>query len=274
MNTRSLKLVALYIVLTAGAVIMVFPIIWTLVSSFKTPAEIMRIPPTFLPQQFTLRNFEQLFETLPFGRYYVNSLIVAITTTLLVLFTSSLGGYLFDKYNFLGKNLFFILILANLMVPFEVLLVPLFRISHSFGLVGNYGGLIIPFLVSPFGLYLMKQFCHEVPNDLIEAARIDGSSEFGTFFRIMLPLMKPALSALSIFNFMGNWNRYLWPLVVINSTRMRTLPVGLAAMQSDFGTRYGLIMAGSTLSIWPVVLLFLVIQRQFIESLALTGLKG
>ena len=115
-----------------------------------------------------------------------------------MLFTSSLGGYLFDKYNFLGKNLFFILILANLMVPFEVLLVPLFRISHSFGLVGNYGGLIIPFLVSPFGLYLMKQFCHEVPNDLIEAARIDGSSEFGTFFRIMLPLMKPALSALSI----------------------------------------------------------------------------
>ena len=144
---------------------------------------------------------------------------------------------------------------------------------HSFGLVGNYGGLIIPFLVSPWAVF-DEQFCHEVPNDLIEAARIDGSSEFGTFFRIMLPLMKPALSALSIFTFMGNWNSYLWPLVVINSTRNRTLPVGLAAMQSDFGTRYGLIMAGSTLSIWPVVLLFLVIQRQFIESLALTGLKG
>lgn len=274
MKERYLKLMALYLVLIVGGIIMVFPIIWTLLSSFKVPAEIMRVPPTFWPENFTLRNFEQLFETLPFGRYYLNSLVVAISTTVLVLLTSSLGGYLFDKYNFAGKNLLFLAVLANLMVPFEVLLVPLFRISHSFGLVGNYGGLIIPFIVSPFGLYLMKQFCHEIPNDLIEAARIDGSSEFGTFFRIMLPLMKPALSALCIFTFMGNWNSYLWPLVVINSTQMRTLPVGLAAMQSDFGTRYGLIMAGSTLSIWPVVLIFLVIQKQFIEGLALTGLKG
>lgn len=253
---------------------MVFPIVWTLISSFKTPSEIMAYPPTFLPREFTLENYQKLVQAVPFGRYYANSSIIAVITTGAVLVTSSLGGFLFDKYDFKGKSILFMLVLANLMIPFEVILVPLYKICHSVGLTGNYWGLIIPFIVSPFGLYLMKQFCHGIPVELMEAAFLDGCSDLGVFARVILPQMKPALSALAIFTFMGNWNSYIWPLVVIESKNMRTLPIGLAAMQSDFGTRYGLIMAGATLAIWPVVLVFLLAQRQFIEGVALTGLKS
>jgi multiple sugar transport system permease protein len=210
----------------------------------------------------------------PFGRYFFNSLIVGVCTTLLNVFFAALTGYGFAKYNFWGKNFLFISILSTLMIPFQAIMVPLFIIVRDFGWLNTYQGLIIPWAISAFGVFLMRQFILSIPNELMDAARIDGDSEFGIFWHVILPLSKTPLVTLAIFTFLDSWNNLLWPLIIITKTDMRTVSLGLTEFQTLHGTAYNLLMAGSTIATIPILLLFIFLQRYFIRGVVLSGLKG
>jgi multiple sugar transport system permease protein len=268
--------------LTTGAVwifglIMILPLIWMLLSSFKSQAEILSLNPTFLPRHPTLDAYSTVLNDpeIPLGTLFRNSLIVAVAVTASVLFTSALAGYVFAKFRFFGKGFLFVLILSSLMVPFQVLIIPLYLIVRDVGLFNTLWALIIPNMVSAFGIYLMRQFIEGLPSALIEAGRIDGASEFGIYWRIIVPQVIPALTALGIFTFKWMWNDYLWPLVAINDQAHETLALGMAQFAvGQHGTRFDLTLAVATLSAIPIVILFVVFQRQFVEGISLSGLKG
>lgn len=267
--------VIIYSFLLIGVMVMLGPMIWMVLSSFKTASEIVQRPPTFFPVNPTLNNFKSIFDRLPFALFYTNSLAIASIVALVTLFTSALLGYIFEKFQFKMRNILFILVLCTIMIPLETKMIPLYLMFDSARLIDTYAALILPPSISAFGVYLMKQFIHGISNDLMDSARIDGSSEFGIFLRIILPLAKPALGALGIFAFMANWNSYLWPLIAINSTSRRTLPIGLAMVTSAYGgTQYGPLMASVVLAIIPVIIVFLFLQRHFVGGITLTGLKG
>src|SRR5581483_6562474 len=195
-------------------------------ASFKTLAEALQVPPQWLPSTLSLRNYQEVFNQQPlFGRFFLNSVIVAVVTVISVLITSSLAGYAFAKFNFPGKNLLFVFFLSTMMIPFQVRMVPLFVMVSDWHLTDTYAGLILPGLVEAFGIFLMRQFITSIPNDLIDAARIDGASEPRIVVQILLPLLRPALSALAIFTLIGNWEAFLWPLLITNAEEMRTLPI-------------------------------------------------
>lgn len=254
---------------------MVGPFVWMAISSFKTGFEIVQIPPTLWPHSPTLENYRVVLTSVPFLRYFGNSLLVSTTVTAGVLFTSALSGYVFAKFAFPGRQFLFFLVLSTLMVPFELVMIPLYLIMLKLHLVNTYWALILPGCVRVFGIFLMRQFMMQIPTELIEAARIDGSGEFQTFWRIILPQVRPALATVGIFTFMTTWNDYLWPLVAIDSMELRTLPVGLAMLTTkQFATRYDLSMAGATLAVVPVMLVFLFLQKYFVKGMTLTGLKG
>ena len=210
----------------------------------------------------------------PFGTWFRNSLVVSTSVTALILFTSTLAGYIFAKFEFRGRNLLFTMVLATLMVPFPVVLVPVYLITNSLGLVNSLFALIVPSMVSAFGIFLMRQFCQAIPNDLIEAARLDGAGEFAIYWRLILPQLGPAVATLGIFQFMASWNDYLWPLIVINDQLKMTLPLALSYFNSAQAVRIDLTMAASVMIILPILVVFLLFQRQFINALALSGLKG
>lgn len=266
--------VFLYLLLVIGAVTSVFPFLWVIFSAFKTSKEIFQVPPTFFPHQPTLRNFYQLLEFLPYGRQMLNSFIFTTSIMVGVLFTSSLAGYIFGKFDFPGKNILFLLILVTLMIPFSVIAVPLYLLISFIGWIDTYQGLIVPSLVSAFGIFFMRQYIHGIPGDYMEAARIDGFSEFSIYVKIILPLIKPALAALAILTFLFHWGRLLWPLLVIDSEVMKTLSLGIAGLTQARAARYDLQMVASCGLILPVLMFFLVTQRQFIKSVQLSGLKG
>lgn len=257
------------------AVIMLFPFYWALITSFKPPPELTASPPIFWPNNFSaFENYTQVFQDIPINRYYLNSLYVAVVSTLAVLFTSSLGGYIFEKFHFRGKELLFWGIIATMMIPFPVKVVPMYLLFRDLGLLDTLPGLYVGALMSAFGIFLMRQYIKGIPNDLLDAARIDGSSEFSIYARIVVPLCKPALAALGIFHFMGEWDSFLWPLLVIDSTVRRTLPLGIATYGYGFGqSQWHLIMASAMLAMIPVLIVFLIGQRQFIAGITLTGLK-
>ncbi|MDQ3397429.1 MAG: carbohydrate ABC transporter permease [Deinococcota bacterium] len=251
---------------------MVFPFVWMLLTSLKPFFEIFRL--TVLPSEPTLANYQQVLTQTNFLRWFANSLLVATATTLSVLFFGSLVGYTLAKLRFPGRNLIFIAILSTLMIPTEMLIIPWYVTSSQFGWIDSYWGIAFPGIITAFGVFLMRQFFQTLPDDLFDAARIDGVSEFGLFWRIALPLVKPALSALGIFAFLGNWNAYLWPLIVIQSSSMRTIPVGISLFSGEAGTQWNLIMAASSLAIIPVLVVFVIFQKQIIEGVVLTGVKG
>lgn len=265
---------ALYAGLCIGAVVMLMPFLFMVLSSFKTSQEIIRVPPTVWPLHFTWANYATVLSQMPFGTFYRNSLVVSITVTLSVLLTSSLAGYIFAKFQFFAGRALFVLILATLMVPFQVVLIPTYMIVNQLGLLNTLWALILPAMVSPFGIFLMRQYIENLPSEYIDAGRIDGASEWGIFSRIILPQTRPALSALAIFTFVGTWNDYLWPLIVINDQDKMTIPLALAFFNTQHGSRYDLTLTAATLVVVPVVLVFLVLQRQFVQGIALTGLKG
>jgi len=209
-----------------------------------------------------------------FGRYFLNSVVVALCTVVSVLFTSTLAGYAFAKFSFPGKRILFLFVLSTMMIPFQIRMVPLYIMVNSWKLSDTYTGLILPGLVDAFGIFLMRQFIASIPNDLIDAARIDGASEPGIFLRMILPLVQPALSALAIFTLIGNWEAFLWPLLITNKEYMRTLPIGLASFSGRYLSRFDLQMAASTIAILPMIVMFFVLQRRFIQGVTLTGLKG
>lgn len=269
---KRLSTFLIYLLLTLGSLVMFFPFVWMFLTSLKPFAEIFEL--RLLPQAPTLDNYREVLFDTQFPRWFLNSLIVAIITTASVLFFDSLVGYTLAKLRFPGKGFIFVLILSTLMVPTEMLIIPWYVMSTEYGWGNTYWGLLFPGLISAFGVFLMRQFFDTLPTDLLDAGRIDGLSEFGVFWRIAFPLVRPALAALGIFTFLGNWNAFLWPLIVVQTADMRTVPVGVALFSSEAGTAWNLIMAASSLAVLPVLLVFLFFQRQIIEGVVLTGVKG
>jgi multiple sugar transport system permease protein len=271
---RQLGQAAVYILLVGGGLLMIVPFIWMILTSLKPPSEVFL--GHFLPLEPTLDNYARVFQKVPFARWYVNSLVVATLVTLCVAFFDSLTGFALAKYEFRGKNVIFVFILSTLMVPTEMLVIPWFILSNSLNWVDTYWGIMFPGVMTAFGAFLMKQFMEGVPSELLDAARIDGVSEFGLFWRIAMPLVRPALAALCIFTFLGNWNAFLWPVIITERMDMRTVPVGLSFFSGEAGStsQWELIMAGASMATIPVLAVFVLFQRQIIKGIALTGLKG
>lgn len=264
----------LYIVMSVLLLIVITPFIWMITGSLKTQGELLQSPPTWIPEAPTLDNFRRLFERLDFLHYFRNSSIVAIAVTVGNLLFCSMLGYALAHLNFPGKNIIFGAVLGTLMIPGLVVFIPQFVLVVNLGLANTLPALILPFLVGPFGVFLMRQFFLGIPRDLLEAARIDGASEMGIFFRIMLPLAGPALATLGILTFLGSWNNFLWPLVVASTEKTYTLPVALALVSTGQNqTDYGLLLAGACLVVLPILLVFLFFQRYFIQGIASTGIK-
>lgn len=264
----------LHVVLTLGLIAMLTPFAWMILGSFKTDAEIRRHPTEFLPREPTLDNFTTLFGRLDFTTFFINSIVVAVFVTVGNIVFCSMVGYALAKLQFRGKKLLFALVLGTLMVPGVVTFVPLFVLTANLGLVNSYPGLILPFLITPLGVFLMRQFMLGLPDELIEAARIDGASEWRIFLRVIMPLCGPAIATLTILTFLASWNNFLWPLVVATTEDMYTLPVALALYSvGQNAARYGLMMAGAVVVVVPVLIVFVVLQRYFVQGLALTGIK-
>jgi multiple sugar transport system permease protein len=263
-----------YVVLAVGLLITLAPFLWMLLGSFKPEAELQRVPPTWWPEAPSLDNYRELFDRLDFPQFFANSVLVAVAVTVGNLVFCSMVGYALAKLDFAGKRVLFALVLGMLMVPGVVTFVPLFVLVSNLGLVNTYPGLILPFLVTPLGVFLMRQFIAGLPDELIEAARIDGAGEWRIFSRVILPLCGPPLATLGILTFLHSWNNFLWPLVVAQSEDKYTLPVALALYSvGQNATRYGLLMAGAVVIILPVVALFIALQRYFVQSVATTGIK-
>lgn len=272
---RVLSRGTVYAVLLMGTLVTLVPFVWMFFTSVKPASEIIRVPPTFLPETWTLDAYKTIVNdpNVPLGRFYANSIIVAGSRVIMTLFTSSLAGYIFAKYRFWGKNITFGFILAQLMIPFQVVMVPAYLILVKLHLVDSLWGLIIPSLIDAFGIFLMRQFIESIPSELMDAARIDGAGEFNIFLRIILPQLGAPLATLGIFTFMGTWNDYLWPLIVITTHEKRTLPLLLTWYNSQHTTRYDLTMAASILVLVPILLVYALFQRWIVRGVAMTGFK-
>ncbi len=263
----------LYTLFTLVAVVFTLPFFLMLSSAFKSSAEIIRIPPTLFPEDPSFDSFRTVLNDAPFFRWFGNSLLVSSTITLIVLFTCSLAGYIFAKFEFPGRDAIFVVLLMTMMVPFPVLLIPTFLIANELGLINSLWALIVPAMVSAFGIFLMRQFIAGIPTDLIEAARLDGASEWSIYARIVVPLARPPMAALGIFTFLAAWNDYLWPLIVINDLEKSTLPLALTFFNSQHAQRYDLVMAAAAMAVIPVIIVFVIFQRQIVNALVLAGLK-
>ena len=268
------KLIIVYLVLVIGLVAMIAPFLWMLSTSFKSTKAIFRFPPDWIPAQPTLAHYQKLFETLDFLTPFKNTVIVAVSITFLSLLICSMAGYAFAKFRFPGRDKLFIGLLGTLMVPGQITMIPVFLLLNKLRLLNSYLGLILPGLASAFSIFFMRQFIRTIPDELLEAARIDGASERYIFFKIVLPLCKPALATLGIFNFTGSWNSFLWPLIIASSEKMYTLPVAIANLGGQYQTDYGLQMAGAVVVIVPIIIVFLFAQKYFIKGITLSGLKG
>lgn len=263
-----------YLLLGLGLIVVMSPFLWMALSSVKGEGEIRRVPPTWWPEAPTLDNFRDLFERLDFPQFFTNSALVAAAVTIGNLVFCSMLGYVLAKSEFAGKRLLFQLVLGTLMIPGMVTLVPLFVLVANMGLVNTYGGLILPFLAAPFGVFLMRQFFLSIPDELIDAARVDGAGELRIFAQVVMPLAKPALATLAILTFLGSWNNFLWPLVVATTEDKYTLPVALALYSTGQNqTDYGLLLAGAVVVVVPVLIVFLLLQRYFVQGVAMTGIK-
>jgi len=256
------------------AVLFLIPFWWMIVTSLKPPQEILLYPPTLFPKEINLRNYVDIFKRVQLITFFMNSIIVALGVTTVAVFTSTMGGYIFAKFSFRGKNAFFMFILSTIMVPLTVIIIPLYMMAIAVGLKNSLLALIIPGWVNALGIFLVRNFLASVPDSYIEAARIDGCSEFMIYLRIILPLLKPAIAAIFIFIFMANWDSFFWPLIVIDDVSKRTLPLGLGLFTQAFGVQnWNLIMSATLVSIFPVLLVFLFLQRYFIKGISLSGLK-
>lgn len=260
--------------LAVCAILWLFPFYWGLVGSFKTERAMFAIPPEFLPLNPTLVNYIELVRKTHVARWFFNSAVVSVATMVLVCAISSLAGYAFAKLRFRGRDLIFYLMISTMMLPRYVLLVPLFRLMLKLNWFDTYAGLIIPQIAAPFGVFMLRQFIRTIPSELIEAARIDGCSEAGVFVKIILPLAKPAVGALAIFEFVRSWDDYMWQLIIAGSEMMKTLPIGIAALKQENLVQYGQMMAGATLSALPMIIIFVAFQRYFTRGITLGAVKG
>jgi multiple sugar transport system permease protein len=273
-GTRRLSNWWLYALLALVLVAVIAPFVWMVFGSFKTQGELLQSPPTWWPHKATLDNYTQLFSRLNFRQYFFNSTVVAVAVTAGNLLFCSMVGYALAMLEFPGRRALFLVVMATLLVPGVVTFVPLFVLVTNLGLTNTLPGLILPFLVSPFGVFLMRQFISGLPRDLLDAGRVDGAGELRIFARIFLPLCGPALATLGILTFLASWNNFLWPLVVAQQENKFTLPVALALYaKGQNSTQYGLLLAGATVVVIPILAIFLLFQRRVIEGIATTGIK-
>jgi multiple sugar transport system permease protein len=265
--------VALHAALIVVGILFVLPFLWMFLSSFKPALEVIKIPPTFFPRKFILGNYQTIFERLKFWRYFVNSILVSGSITLLAVLTSSLAGFVFTKFKFPGKEVIFVIFLAGLMIPFSIIVMPLYLFISNYGMQNSYLGLILPLCVSPFGIFLMRQFMEGIPGDLVEAARMDGANNLWIYYRVIVPLSAAGMGAVAVFTFLWSWNQLWWPLMVISKEALRTLPLGVAALAFQHGKRFEIIVTGASLAVLPVMVVFIFAQRTLVKGMVLTGLK-
>jgi multiple sugar transport system permease protein len=253
---------------------MLLPFVWMVATSFKPPTEIVAWPPTFVPQNPTLENYGKVFELVPFAHYFINSLIVTLVCMVTICVTSSLAGYIFAVFKFPGRNILFIIVLATAIVPFETYMIPLYLLMKELRAIDTYQGLMAPYLIMSFGIFFMRQnYIAFLPEELLDAARIDGAGEWKIYWRIVVPLSSSALSALAIYAFINVWAAFIWPLLITNSSDLKTIELALAGFQTAYTVEYGPLMAGSVISLLPILVIFVVLRRQIIESVAMTGMK-
>jgi putative chitobiose transport system permease protein len=275
LNSKTIKTVIIYIILGIIAVLMLFPLVWLVSTAFKSPSEnIFQFPPQFIPRQPTFQNFIKVWQTNPFGRYLFNSSFVALLTVSLNLLFCSLAAYPLARLNFKGRDGIFTAIIATIMIPFQIVMIPLYILTVQLELRNSYLGIIFPSIASAFGIFLLRQAFQSVPKELEEAARIDGCSELGIWWNVMIPAVKPALITLAIFVFIGSWSDFLWPLLVLDQPDFYTMPLGVATLAGTFSLDWRLIAAGSVISIAPVLLFFLILQRYIVPTDAGSGVKG
>ena len=272
---RRIGSIVLQVGLLAGSFFMVMPFPWMLSTSLKLPKEIFKYPPIWIPTEIAWSNYRDTLTALPFDRFYLNSAIVSVSSTLIQVLAAALAAFAFARLRFKGRNPLFLLYLATLMIPFQVTMIPNFiLISRVLGWYNTYQALIFPTSFSAFSVFLLRQFFSSLPMELDEAARMDGASTLRIWWQIILPLSGPALAALSIFSFLGSWNSFLWPLVVTTSNEMRTIPVGLSAFQGEYNTAWNLLMAGSVIALVPVLAVYMVGQNWFQRGITLSGMGG
>ncbi len=270
-----------HLVLIPATIVLIAPFAWLVLTSIETPAEALHFPPILTPHQLDFGNYPQALQAAPFGRFFINSAVVAVTTVISNLVLCSLAGYAFARYRFLGRGLLFVLIMVTLMVPFQVTMIPQFIITKWLGVhvlaqvgINHIGALILPNAATAFGVFFLRQFFRTLPIEYEEAARVDGASRLKVLWRIVLPLSGPALSTLAALTFLDSWNSFLWPLIAVTSTNQMTLPLGLATFQSAHSTEWTLLMAGNVMSLIPMMIIFFMAQRYFVRSVAATGLAG
>jgi len=275
MNKNQLNAIATYLLLCGIAILMLFPLLWLIGTAFKSPTEnIFSFPPQLFPTQPTFANFKTVWSTYPFGRYLTNSAIVAILSVSLNLLFCALAAYPLARLNFRGRELIFALIVATIIIPFQIVMIPLYIMTVNLGLRNSYLGIILPNIATAFGIFLLRQAFKGVPKELEEAARIDGCSELGIWWHIMIPAIRPALVTLAIFVFIGSWSDFLWPLIVLDRPEYYTLPLGVANLAGTFSLDWRLVAAGSVISIAPVLFLFMFLQKYIIDTDISSGVKG
>jgi len=265
--------IVLFVVLLIAALSVLFPFVWMVLTSLKMENDVVTFPPRLFPSVFTGEAYINIWNRIPFGRFFLNTLIFAGGVTIVSLFLDSLTAYALSRLKFPGRDFIFLFILVALMLPFQVTFIPVYVTVYSFGLLNTFGGLIIPRATNAFGIFMLRQFFSTLPRELDDAARIDGAGEFYIYSRLILPLSGPALATLGIFHFMYNWNDFLWPLLITKTTEMRTLPAGLALFMGQHVVEYAVLMAGATLALAPLFIAFLFAQKYFVQGIALTGLK-
>jgi len=264
---------SVYLFLTVGSLIMMLPFLWMLSTSFKDEVSALQMPPRWIPKPAHPENYIEAWNRAPFSRYFFNSFFIAVTTTIGEVVTTIFAAYAFAKMNFFGKKVLFTIFLGTLMIPGQMLLVPNYVTIKKIGWYNTYWALIIPWTVSVFGIFLLRQFFRTIPDELWDAARIDGCSRFRYIWQVVVPLSRPGIATVALFKFIGSWNAFLWVLIMTDKVELRTVPVGLRFFMSDVGTNYPLLMAASTMAIVPVLILFLFTQKQFIQGITRTGLK-
>jgi len=270
-----------HLVLIPATIVLIFPFVWLIVTSVETPAEALHFPPVLIPRELHFANYPNALAAAPFGRFFLNSAVVAVTTVLCNLVFCSLAGYAFARLRFLGRGALFAVIMATLMVPFQVTMIPQFIITKWLGVhvlaqvgINHLGALILPNAATAFGIFFLRQFFRTLPVEYEESARVDGASRLKVLWRIVLPLSMPALATLAALTFLDSWNNFLWPLIAITSTNQMTLPLGLATFQGAHATEWTLLMAANVMSLVPMLVIFFAAQRYFIRSVAATGLAG
>jgi len=273
-NQKKLKIGVMHILLILGSISMILPFVWMFVTSIKPSIEILSWPPSFITKSPTLDNYRTVFHQAPFFRYFLNTLFISTISTLSILFTSSLSGFIFAKYRFLGRNILFFILLATAMIPIQCYMVSLYILINKLGWINTYQGVVAPILVMSLGIFFIRQnIIASIPNEMLEAARIDGCSEWRIYTSIILPLSRSALGALAIFSYMNAWQFLIWPLIVITDRNLYTMELGLTMFQKRFTVDYGLISAGSSISVLPILIIFFVLHKNIIEGITLTGLK-